>query len=70
MTHGNLPLAEFAAFYAQSVVRARTQLNTRPDLTRRESLRRVCGAENLVIDCARIMMARIARVPNDTTAFC
>ena len=61
MTHGNLPLAESAAYYAQSVVRARAQLTTRPDLTRRESLRRVRRAENLVIDCARIMVTRIAR---------
>ena len=64
MTHGNLPLAESAAYYAQAVLRARAQVNTRPDLTRRESLRRVRRAENLVIECARVMMARIARGAN------
>ena len=61
MTHGNLPLAESAAHYARAVLRARAQLTTRTDLTRRESLRRVRHAENLVIDCARIMMERFAR---------
>lgn len=61
MTHNSLPLAESAAYYAQAVERARAQLATRPDLTRRESLRHVRRAENLVIDCARIVMQRIAR---------